>query len=127
MSRAATSFLAFVFAVTAGTAGAALHLCGMEGLVRQTCCCHESEGTPVAELESADDCCGDLMATGEHPAAVAAGVEVSVEAPMLALAPTPSGEPRRAQMATATKIPLARGSPMGLGPPLFVLNCSYLN
>ena len=127
MGRAATGFLAVVFAVTAGTAGAALHLCGMEGLVQRTCCCHESEQAPPAELKGADDCCAALMSQGEHPAAAMASAEVKVDAPMLALAVAPSGKPHPAQIGTATQIPVARGSPRGLGPPLFVLNCSYLN
>jgi hypothetical protein len=99
----------------------------MEGLVQRTCCCHESGQAPELELKGIDDCCGALISKGEHPAAATTSAKVSVDTPMLSLAATPDSGPCRTNLATSTRIPLARGSPNEHGPPLFVLYCSYLN
>jgi hypothetical protein len=127
MARAAVGFLVLALAVSAGAAGSVLHLCGMEGLVQRVCCCHEAEQAPPVALKPIDECCAGLMSKGEQPASSIASSKASVDAPTLALASSPHGELRRARETSAAKIPLARGSPYEHGPPLFVLNCSYLN
>lgn len=127
MSRAAVGFLVLALTVTAGTAGAVLHLCGMEGLVQRTCCCHGSEQAPPVALKPIDDCCAGFMSEGEPPAAATASSKADVAAPMLALASANRGLLHRPIVTTFAKTPLARGSPNEHGPPVFVLNCSYLN
>jgi hypothetical protein len=126
MSRAATGLLALIFSVTTGVAGAALHLCGMEGIVVQTCCCHESDEGPPSQIKGVDECCGALISTGEHPPVAAGSDEVSVSAQMLCLAAATTDEASHQRLTEAGRIPLARGSPGAHGPPLFIWNCSYL-
>jgi hypothetical protein len=126
MQRAATGVLLVMFLVT-GVAGAALHLCGMEGLVLSTCCCHEAdEGSPV-RLEPADSCCSRLISKVPHPPVTTDPGKLGVHAPMPTLASIAPEELRIAQPKQMGWVPLARGSPRTHGPPLFVWNCSYLN
>ena len=127
MSRAAASFLALVFTLTSGVAGAAFHLCGMEGLVQQTCCCHEADERPPVALEEVDDCCGALMTGGERLPFAAGSGDSKLDAPILSLAAVAIDVSCREPIGEATAAPLARGSPIGQGRSLFALNCSYLN
>jgi hypothetical protein len=113
--------------VVTGVAGAALHLCGMEGLVLSSCCCHEAhEGSPV-QLEPADTCCAQLISNGPHPPVTTDHGKPNVHAPMVALASIAPEALRIAQPKEMGWVPVARGPPCGHGPPLFVWNCSYLN
>jgi hypothetical protein len=126
MQRAVTSLLLLMFLVT-GVAGAALHLCSMEGLVLNSCGCHEEdEGSPV-QLEPADSCCAPLISKVPHPPVMTDPVELDVHAPLLTLAFMAPEELRTAPPKEMGWVRLARGSPWTLGPPLFVWNCSYLN
>jgi hypothetical protein len=127
MPRAATSFFALVFTLTTGVAGVALHLCGMEGLVQRTCCCHEAEEKPPVALEDADDCCGAVMATGDHVPFASGGGDAEVDAPLLSLAASTADRACSEPLPEAAGAPMARGSPISEGRPLFALNCSYLN
>lgn len=126
MQRAFMGLLSLIFVLT-GVAGAALHLCGMEGLVLSTCCCHEAhEGSPV-QLEPADTCCAPLISKAPHPPFTTDPGKLDVHAPMLALASIAPDALRIAEPKEMGRVPLARGSPRTHGPPLFVWNCSYLN
>jgi len=127
MSRAVASFLALVFTLTTGVAGAALHLCGMEGLVQRTCCCHETDEKPPVALEGVDDCCGAVMSSGERLPFAAGSGDGKLDAPILSLAAVAMDGSCREPIGEATAAPLARGSPLTQGRPLFALNCSYLN
>lgn len=127
--RAAPALLATVFLATSGLAGVAFHLCGMEGLVRLTCCCHKSEhagDTPPVQLKRIDECCDAAISVDEHPPASAGAVEITVDSPLLVAAAVYAAErcfaPREDQV-----LSLARGSPPIHGPPLFIWHCSYLN
>lgn len=126
MLRAATGLLTLMFVATTGVAGAALHLCAMEGLIVRTCCCHgEHEGPPV-QLEPVDDCCGALISKSEHPPVTTGSDKAGVDAPLLISLAVQMDEPGDSPLTDAGSIPLARGSPGVHGPPLFVWNCSYL-
>jgi len=126
MLRAATGLLTLMFVATTGVAGAALHLCAMEGLIVRTCCCHgEDEGPPV-QLEPVDDCCGALLSKNDHPPAANGTDKGGVDAPPLISLAVWMDESRDADLADKGRIPVARGSPGLHDPPLFIWNCSYL-
>jgi len=126
MQRAATGLLALIFVVTTGVAGAVLHLCGMEGLVLRTCCCHEADDGSPAQLERVDDCCGALISKAEHPPVATGSDKGGVDAPMpLVSAVATIGSFREPPDETGWRA-RPRGSPRVHGPPLFVWNCSYL-
>jgi hypothetical protein len=126
MLRAATALLALTFMTTAGVAGATLHLCGMQELVLRHCCCQDAHDGPPVQLKRVDDCCGALFSKGEQPPFSSSNDRVHVDAPMLSLSALATDfshvEPTRAP----AWIPLARGSPVAHGPPIFIWNCSYL-
>jgi hypothetical protein len=126
MQRAATGLLALMFVVTTGVAGTVLHLCGMEGLVLRTCCCHEADEGPPLQLKRVDDCCGALISKGEHPPAAMGSAQGNADAPMVSMFAVAADEPYGERPDEAQRIPLARSSPGIHGPPLFVWNCSYL-
>lgn len=126
MQRSATSLLAWVFIATSAMAGAAFHLCGMEGLVRDTCCCHEASDGPPVQLKRIDDCCGAVLSQSRHPNATTDQGKLGVDAPIPWPAAITASAPWSAQPAEAGRAPLARGSPGERGPPLFIWNCSYL-
>ncbi|MDH3655211.1 MAG: hypothetical protein OEN21_13140 [Myxococcales bacterium] len=126
MLRASTGLLALMFVVTTGVAGAALHLCAMEGLIVRTCCCHGAHDGPPVQLKRVDDCCGALMSSNQHPPVAKGSDKGGVDAPMASAVALNIEEPC-AQPTEAGWIPLARGSPGVHGPPLFVWHCSYLN
>ncbi|MFZ1865524.1 MAG: hypothetical protein WAU39_14980 [Polyangiales bacterium] len=126
MQRRATSLLASVFVLTSAVAGASFHLCGTEGLVRATCCCHEANDGPPVQLKRIDDCCGATLSQGEHPTATTDRGSLDANAPVLAVAAVTVSTLFAAQSAVAGRAPLARGSPGEHDPPLFTLHCSYL-
>ena len=126
MQRRATSLLASVFVLTSAVAGASFHLCGTEGLVRTTCCCHEATDGPPVQLKRIDDCCGAALSQGEHPNATTDRGSLNVDAPIPAMVAVTVSTPFAAQSAEAGRAPLARGSPAQHGPALFIWHCSYL-
>jgi hypothetical protein len=126
MQRRATALLVFTLSVTSVVAGAAFHLCGMEGVVRTACCCHETrEGSP--ELKRVDECCGALLLQGEHPTATAAEGKLGADSSLPMLAGSTAPPFCEARSGTTIRAPHARGSPSPFRPPLFVWHCSYLN
>jgi hypothetical protein len=127
MRRHTIGLLALMLLVTSAVTGAVFHLCGMEGLVRTTCCCHESSDRPPVELKRIDDCCGGVISNGDHPLAAVSKDKPTVDAPMPMLAALVVSECFAAKPAEKARMPLARGSPNHHGPPLFIRNCSYLN
>jgi len=126
MQRAATGLLALMFLASAGVASLALHLCGMEGLVQRTCCCHEADQGPPAQLKPIDDCCGAVITTGEHPPVAPGSDQGGVDAPTLAIGSVTTNASHGERPEEPAWMPHARGSPGIHGPPLFVWNCSYL-
>ena len=126
MLRAATGLLALTFVATAGVAGAALHLCGMENLVLRHCCCQDANDGPPLQLKSVDDCCGVLLSQGEHSPFSSSNDRVNVDAPMLSLSTLATDFSRAEPTQEPAWIPLARGSPGTHDPPLFIWNCSFL-
>lgn len=127
MRRNAIGVLALMFLVTSAVGGAVFHLCGMEGLVRTTCCCHEASDAPPAELKRVDDCCGGVISNGEHPLGAKGEDKPTTDTPLPMLAALDVSDCFAAKPADEARMPLARGSPNRDGPPLFVWNCSYLN
>ncbi|MGD8316725.1 MAG: hypothetical protein PVH21_08025 [Myxococcales bacterium] len=125
MQRRATSLLAAVLVLTSIAGGAALHLCGMKGLVEATCCCHEANDGPPVQLKAIDDCCGATLLQGERPSATTDQGKLHVDAPVSSLTAVATSV-FAPQSATQDRAPLARGSPGEHGPPLFVWHCSYL-
>jgi len=126
MLRAATALLALTFVTTAGVAGAALHLCGMEELVVRHCCCQDANDGPPVQLKRVDDCCGALFSKGEQPPFSSSNDRLNVDAPMLSLSALATDFSRVEPAQETVWIPLARGSPGAHGPPIFIWNCSYL-
>lgn len=121
------ALLAAIFLSTSGLAGVALHLCGMEGLVRSSCCCHKSEHeAPPVQLKRVDECCGSVLSVGEHPPVSADAVEIGVDAPLMVAVVGFGPEPFATDNGDAV-FAWARGPPAGHGPPLYVQHCSYLN
>lgn len=126
MLRAGTALLALTLMTTAGMAGAALHLCGMEELVLRHCCCQDTNDGPPVQLKRVDDCCGALFSTGEQPPFSSWNDKVNVDAPTLSLS-APSTDFSSVEPAQEPVwAPMARGSPGAHGPPIFIWNCSYL-
>jgi len=126
MQQRATSLLASVFVLTSVVAGASFHLCGTEGLVRTTCCCHEASDGPPVQLKRIDDCCGAIVSQGEHPSATTEQGKLGVDAPTPLMAAITVSTPFAARSAEAGGAPLARGSPAERGRALFIWHCSYL-
>ena len=125
--RGLTSLLVAFVVAASGLGGAALHLCGMEGAVRSTCCCDKSEGEqPPLQIKRADECCGALLPQGEHPPA-ASSHDIRVESPLLFAAVVASPEFSTAVRGNACFLPYVRGPPPQHGPPLFIQHCSFLN
>jgi len=126
MQRATTSLLTLMFVVTTGAAGAVLHLCGMEGLVLRTCCCHEADEGPPVQLQRIDECCGAPTANGAHPPFARGSDKSGVDAPILMMFAVVADAFCGRRAGGAERLAVARGSPGAHGPPLFVWNCSYL-
>lgn len=125
--RAMPAVLAAIFLSTSGLAGVALHLCGMEGLVRSSCCCHKSEHeAPPVQLKRVDECCGSVFSAGEHPVVSGDGVKPGVDAP-LSVAVAASVPELIATSLNDECFAWARGPPARYGPPLYIQHCSYLN
>lgn len=127
MQRSATGFVAFVFLVSSGLAGAAFHLCGMEGLVRSTCCCHEGEDQPPVQLQSPDDCCGALITQRAHPSVTSGADQLNPEAPISSLGGMASVAAFPTRPDESCEPGLARGSPPPHRVPIFIRHCAYLN
>jgi hypothetical protein len=126
MQRRATTLLATVFVLTSAMAGSAFHLCGMKGLVQATCCCHENSGAPPVQLKRIDDCCGAILSQSGHPNAATEQSNVNVDRPTPSMAAVMVSTPLAVRSMEVDQAPLARGSPGGYGPPLFIWHCSYL-
>lgn len=125
--RSLTSLLVAFVVAASGLGGAALHLCSMEGAVRSTCCCHQSEREqPPLQIKRADECCGVLLPQGEHPLAASAH-DIRIESPLLFAAIVAAPELRKAAFGNACLLPSVRGPPSQHGPPLFIQHCSFLN
>lgn len=117
--------IAFVVAAS-GLGGAALHLCGMEGAVRSSCCCHQTgHEQPPVQIKRVDECCGALLPQGEHPLALTTH-DVSVDSSPQVATGTVSLELRMAAHGNACVLPPARGPPPRHGSPLFIQYCSFL-
>lgn len=125
--RGFTQLLVAAMVAASGLGGAALHLCQMEGAVRSTCCCHQSEHEqPPIQLKRVDDCCGALLSQGEQPPASTVH-EISIESSLLFAAVVTSPELLTATRGNACLLPPVRGPPPEYGPPLFIRHCSFLN
>ncbi len=126
--RILPALLASTLLATSGLAGVAFHLCGMEGVVRSSCCCHKADqanNEPV-QVKRIDDCCGAVMSAGEHPLVNANLGQLSVDPPLLVGAVAFAQDSVLACDQDAS-FGFARGPPRSHGPPLFVLHCSFLN
>ena len=122
-----SGLLAAVFMATAGTGGALLHLCGMQGEVLSTCCCHsESTADTLVEVGSADDCCGDSFFAAGSPLAKTESKESASDPIQLTFvaAITTGFESRSAELDHDEF--LSHGSPPGVGPPIYIRDCSFL-
>jgi len=126
MRRTTIGLLALMFVTTTGVAGAVLHVCGMESLVRRTCCCDDSHDRTPVQLKPIDECCGAAIAKAELPRVATGSEKGCVDAPMPAVSAVSTDDLSGQQLEESQRIPLARGSPPLHGPPLFVSNCSYL-
>jgi len=124
--RATTGLLALMFAASIGMTGAALHLCGMEGVVLRTCCCHKADEGPPFQLKRVDDCCGALISRSGHPPFAMGSDQGGVDAPMVSVLGDATHEASGKRPEVAGRIPRARGSPRAHDPPLYVWNCAYL-
>ncbi|MDH3622584.1 MAG: hypothetical protein OEQ49_01830 [Myxococcales bacterium] len=127
MHRGFTQLLVAAMVAASGLGGAALHLCQMEGAVRSTCCCHQSEhDQPPIQLKRVDECCGALLPQGEQPPVLTTH-DISIESSLMFAAVVASPELSSATRANTCVLPPIRGPPPEHGPPLFIRHCSFLN
>ncbi|MDH3201062.1 MAG: hypothetical protein OEM15_09235 [Myxococcales bacterium] len=125
--RGFTQLLVAAMVAASGLGGAALHLCQMEGAVRSTCCCHQSEHEqPPIQLKRVDECCGALLPQSEQPPVLTTH-DISIESSLMLAALVASPELSTATRGSACILPPVRGPPPEHGPPLFIQHCSFLN
>ncbi len=113
---------------TSGLAGVVFHLCGMEGVVRSSCCCHEADQgheAPV-KLERVDECCGAVLSTSEHPTVSSDSSKLNAD-PLISLASSLGASDGFPACGKDRVLSLARDPPPDHGPPLFIRHCAYLN
>ena len=116
MHRGLTNLLVAAIVAASGFGGAVLHLCQMEGAVRTTCCCHQSEHEqPPIQLKRVDECCGALLSQGEHPPALITHDTRIESSPLLAAIVT-SPELPTATRQSERVLPPVRGPPPEHGP-----------
>lgn len=126
--RLLPALLASTLLATSGLAGVAFHLCGMEGAVRSSCCCHKADQAndePV-QLKRLDDCCGAVMSAGEHPLVNANLGHLSIDPPLFIGAVSFAQGSVWACDDHASWAFSGRPPPTH-GPPLFVRHCAFLN
>ena len=124
--RTLPSLFAIAFMATSGVGGTWMHLCGMTDVIRTTCCCGSANvDAPVDLVGATDSCCSKGFASGEQPPAKVGFDNDDVNVFYVAVAAIPfvasSAYVERSIFAT----PL-RGPPLGVGPPLYLLDCSFL-
>ncbi|MDH3728487.1 MAG: hypothetical protein OER77_13240 [Myxococcales bacterium] len=125
--RGFTQLLAAAMVTASGLGGAALHLCQMEGAVRSTCSCHQSEHEqPPIQLKPVDACCDALLPQGEQPPVLTTH-DISIESSLMFAAVVASPELSAATRGSSCVLPHVRGPPPEHGPPLFIQHCSFLN
>jgi len=104
------------------------YFCRMMNRVVATCCC-DSDGQSRVEANSAQvrasDCC-ERLTTAARPAAVRAVAKDFSVPPAALVATIPAPVYVFRTTFAAHTLPAQARAPPGVGPPLFVLNCSFL-
>lgn len=128
LARLTALVLAIAMLAPSGAFGAVLYLCEMDGQAHTSCCCKspgDEAEEPCATIER--ECCCDVQVTkGEQVPAKLDHLAPRLELPAFAaVLPTPWRGPQPTQ--PGLLLPLgARAPPLGVGPPIFIRNCSYL-
>lgn len=129
-SRFASLLIALTLVVATGTRRSVSFLCLMDGQVRSACCCKsvdaKSADRPTVERDT--QCCEVQFSKATQARATTRDGLQDHRLPM-PLGPTmvpPAIE--IPHLTTASVVPAlgARAPPGGIGPPIFVRNCSYL-
>ena len=130
-SRLAALLVALVLVVATGMGRSVSYLCLMDGQVLSACCCKKAQAAeaksdcPKVERQG---CCEVRVAEAtEAPATTRDGLPHDHLPVPLALAVLPSAVdvPHPSSRDVVPGIG-ARAPPYGIGPPIFVWNCSYL-
>ncbi|HMR11241.1 MAG TPA: hypothetical protein PKA88_35920 [Polyangiaceae bacterium] len=129
-SRFASLFLTLVLIVAGGMARSVSYLCLMDGQVHSECCCKKAQAEkneahgPRVERPG---CCEVQVSEGTQPAAPQDALHSGDDPAALALPSFPlaldSPRPSARDLVPGSG---ARAPPRGIGPPIFVWNCSYL-
>lgn len=127
LARLTALVLALAMLAPSGAIGAVLYLCQMDGQARTSCCCRSpgDDAEPCATIER--ECCCDVQVTkGEQVPAKLDQLAPKIELPAFAaVLPARWRGPQPRQ--PGLLLPLgARAPPQGVGPPIYIQNCSYL-
>ncbi len=130
VNRLTAVVLAGAMLVPSGAIGAVLYLCQMDGEVRTSCCCDEAAAAagegPCTAIESAS-CCDVRVAEADRVPMTVVHVVDSLQAPVgVAVATFAPARGLQSRLGGRGMVLGARGPPAGLGPPIFVRDCSYL-
>jgi len=127
LARLTALVLALAMLAPSGAFGAVLYLCQMDGQAHTSCCCKTSDeaAEPCATIER-ESCCDVQVTKGEQVPAKLDHVAPQIElAPFAAVIPAQWRGPQPTQ--PGLLLPLgARVPPPGVGPPVYIRNCSYL-
>lgn len=130
-SRFAAILVALVLVVATGMASSVSYLCLMDGQVRSACCCKKTPATqadtdcPKVERQG---CCEVRVSEATQSPATTRDATPTDQLPVpLAFATFPPTVevPRPASREVIPGLG-ARAPPGGIGPPIFVRNCSFL-
>ena len=106
-----------------------VYLCKMSGSIGPRCCCSKPseipEAAPCDPAVSAPDCCEAQLRTAEDGVLHAGESAPTVGAAVLASTLRFAELTERASSSQAWARPQARGPP-GIGPPVYLENCSLL-
>jgi len=123
------AFMAFAVSLPGTALARTQFFCHMMNRVVATCCCDSDvdvgADTGCGPQVRASDCCEKMTTVAQSATARALAKDVTVPpATIAAMVPAPVYVFSRT--VTALALPAQARAPPALGPPLFVLNCSFL-
>ena len=130
MTRLGAALLALVLVAATGMSRSVSYQCLMDGQVRSACCCKkpQAESADCPQVTRHDQCCEIRVAEATRVPATTTDGSPPDRLPMLltgATLPSSIGVPRLTTNCVVRAMG-PRAPPGGVGPPLFVRNCSYL-
>jgi hypothetical protein len=129
-SRFTIIAVTLVLVFSTGLARSISYMCPMDGQLRSACCCKKAKTTHSdrPKLERNKQCCEVRVSEASQPPAMSKDGAERDRLPTPLAWGTFSPSIHAARPTGTEVLPAlgARAPPRGIGPPIFVLNCSYL-